>query len=106
MTMNWSQQIHLLVAAVVVGVFAMLVAFVGAPLVATIFWPSPDVSNDVGGFVESMSAAQRIANASDLVSLGSLVVAAICFVYVLVVLNWNLAVWFFGPKRNSSDDAA
>ena len=96
--MNGSQRIHLVVA-VVVGVFALLVAFVGAPLVAAFFWPSPDFSGDVGGFVESMSSAQRIADATNLVSFGSLAVAAICFVYVLVVL----AVWYLGPTRNSSD---
>ena len=99
--MTRSQRIRL-VMALGVCAFALLVAFVGAPLVAASFWPSPDLSDDVGGFVESMSSVQQIANATNLVSLGSLAVAAICFIYVLVVL----AVRFLVSTQNSSDHAA
>lgn len=100
--MNRSQRIRM-VAAAGVGLFALFVAFVGALLVAAIFWTFPDPRDAVAGeWMTSIAAAQRIANAANAVSLGSLAVAGFCFLYVLVV--W--AIWFVGPSRDSHDHPA
>lgn len=96
--MNRSQRVRLVVA-VGVGLFALFVAFIGAPLVAALLLRFPGAADDSAGFLEVMSSSQRIANAAGLVSLASLVFAGLCLLYVLVLL----AGWFIGPREESRD---
>ena len=99
--MKRSLRIRLVVAGGV-GLFSLFVAFIGAPLVSVIFWPSPDFFGDDGsGIMESMSSAQQLAKTTSFVSFGSLAVAGICFAYVLVVLAGS----FIGPSQEQRDRA-
>jgi len=99
--MDRSKRIRV-VAVAGVGILALFVAFIGAPLVAALLWPTPDLSNDVEAFTESFAQAAETARVANTVSMVALAVAGLCILYLLVVL----AGWFIGPKDTGGEPNA
>jgi len=77
------------------ALFAIFVAFIGAPLIAVAFWPSQDLSSsNIETVTESIAQITQAARIANNVSMIALAVAGVCILYLLVVL----AGWFIGPK--------
>lgn len=87
------------VAVAGVALFAIFVAFIGAPLIAAAFLPSPDFSNDSDAFKDPFTQAVQTARVVNTVSMVALLVAGGCFLYLLILL----AVWFIGAKDSTAD---
>jgi hypothetical protein len=87
-----------------VGVFALFVPFIGAPLIAALQSPTLDLSNDI--FVEAVSEsfaqAARTARVANTFSMFAFAIAGLCLLYPLVVL----AGWFIGPQETEGEPNA
>ena len=99
--MDRSKRIRV-VAVSVVGLVALFVAFIGAPLTAALLWPAPDTFNDAEAFTGSILQSAQTARVANTVSMVALVVADLCILYVLIVL----AGWFIGPKETDGESNA
>lgn len=100
--MNRGKRIRVVIVAGV-GLLALLIALVGAPLLAMALLPkkTPLGGYDFGnvGFESQFRQMVEVARIANLVSLVSLAVASVCLLYLLV----TLAAWFIGPKQATDD---
>ena len=92
--MDRKKRVQVVVVAAI-GLAALFVAYIGAPLIGVFLWPTPNLSGDAGEFMESFSHAARTAQIVNTISIASLGVAGVCTIYLLVML----AAWFIGPPE-------
>jgi len=88
-----------IVTGIGIGLLSLFVAYFGAPLVAMLFWPTPNVSGDMDSMMQSFSQASQTAAITNRVSLCALLFAGLCFTYVLI----DTAIWFVGPTESDAD---
>lgn len=91
--MSRSQRIRFVVATAV-GLAAVFVAFVGAPVATMFLWDVPNLSEGDAAKVEAIETWTSISQVVHYVAMGSLVVAGISFVYIFVALS----SWFIGQE--------
>jgi len=96
--MDRKKRIQVVVVAAI-GLVALFVARIGAPLVAILVWPSPNLSGDTEAIMESFSHAARTAQIVNTISIASLGLAGVCMIYLLVML----AAWFIGPPESETN---
>jgi hypothetical protein len=88
--MNRSHRIRVVVVATL-GLLALMIGLIGAPLVAVMFAPSPaDMAKSMASFIHVIELANQV-------SMICLAVAGCCMLYLLM----TLAVWFIGPKEEA-----
>ena len=98
--MDRKKRIRFVVVATV-GLVNLFVAFIGAPLIAVMLWPThAEFSADSDSMMRSFSEAHRIANIANTISLVCLLAAGACFVYLLA----GLATWFIGNPNAADSD--
>ena len=87
-----------LVTAIGIGIGFLVVAFFGAPLIAWIIWPvnTGDIG-DADAMLSSFSQASRTAYIANTVSMISLAIAGLAFLYAII----EVAIWFIGPNGSS-----
>ncbi len=91
-----------IVAGIGVGLVALFVACLGAPMVAMLSWPSPDVSGDPNSMIQSFSQASQAAAMMNRVSFDALLFAGLCLVFVLT----DIAIWFVGPSEPDTNSGS
>ncbi len=95
--MSRSDRIHL-VLALVLAIIGLLIAFVGAPLVAALMVPSPaGFTGSPGDIEDFMSASQRMGRCYLWMFFGGLGVTGLSLLYCFAL--W--ATWFIGPKEKT-----
>ena len=101
--MNRSKRIRVVVVAGV-GIFALFVAFIGAPLIAALLSPTLHLSNDVNveAVTQSFAQAARTARVANTVAMFAFAIAGLCLLYLLVIV----AGWFIGPKETEGEPNA
>ena len=85
-----------IVTGIGIGLLSLFVAYFGAPLVAMLIWPPPNLSGDMDSMAQSFSQASQIAAITNRISFCALLLAGACFTYVLI----DTAIWFVGPPES------
>ncbi len=87
-----------LVCGLAVTLIGIFVAVIGVPLFASLLWPDISGVSDSDGMIESFTQAAQFARIMRTVSLISLLVSCVAFIYCLVVL----ARWFIVSAESPS----
>ena len=99
--MDRQTRIRIVIGAAVT-LLGLFVAFIGAPVVAQLFWPNVAAAKDIADIEQTMTQSFRAAKIANRISMSALIVSLAAFVYSLAIVS----AWFIksADKPNIADD--